>query len=155
MYSPSSFSGFSGLYMCKYNEQYDSLQRQTVSNCQRLVFHGLPSLFVSSLWKGAKFSDPILNAWLELKTNGWPWPYRVLGPPPCRMFPDLAPHGVARGTHAKVRIVWGHKYLSLRLNFAARMTSPLNCIIISSSAKGKGGCWDINSIVLPCYLWCM
>ena len=25
-----------------------------------------------SLLKGAKFSDPILNAWLELKTNGWP-----------------------------------------------------------------------------------
>ena len=55
------------------------------------------------------------------------------------MFPDLAPHGVARGTHAKVRIVWGHKYLSLRLNFAARMTSPLNCIMFSSPAKGKGG----------------
>ena len=53
------------------------------------------------------------------------------------MFPDLAPHGVARGTHAKVRIVWGHKYLSLRLNFAARMTSPLNCIMFSLPPKGK------------------
>ena len=28
--------------------------------------------FFLSLLKGAKFSGAILNAWLELKTNGWP-----------------------------------------------------------------------------------
>ena len=50
----------------------------------------------------------ILNAWLELKTNGRPRPYRVLGPPPCRYFSDLAPHGVARPDHAigVVMAIW-------------------------------------------------
>ena len=53
-----------------------------------------------SLLKGAKCTGPILNAWLELKTNGWPWPYRVLGPPPGRRSSDLATHGVARADDA-------------------------------------------------------
>ena len=36
---------------------------------------------VLSLLKGAKFSVSLLNAWLELKTNGCSRPFGVSGPP--------------------------------------------------------------------------
>ena len=84
--------------------------------------------FSASLLNGAKFTGPILNAWLELKTNGWPWPYRVLGPPDGK-FPDPVPHGVARADNASgvVKAIWMDCIL-FRLNFAPHDVT--NCVML-------------------------
>ena len=59
----------------------------------------------SSLLNQAKCRAPIRNAWTQLKTNGWPRSYRVLGTTTWPALSSSDPVGSAGGD-AKVAPVW-------------------------------------------------